>query len=122
MVMMENEILDVPVDSPAIDHTRIIKRQRWILAASMLFFAILNTVVINTLFEDTTVIFGNGSSPFMVFTVGSAIWGFLLGLLVALIPYKRLSYGKKYLSASLLVMNIINLFYTVMFVLLTIMR
>lgn len=42
------------------------------------------------------------------FLVGFPILAFLLGLVVAIFPYKQLPYGKKYLRASLLTLIVIN--------------
>ena len=55
------------------------------------------------------------------YTIYMNITGFLLGLLMALIPYKRLSYGKRYFRASLLTILVLNLILLAMVVLTAIM-
>lgn len=44
------------------------------------------------------------SSAIRHFTIGTVIFGALLGLVVALLPYRGLKYGKKYVRAFLLSM------------------
>lgn len=43
---------------------------------------------------------------------GTAIWGFILGLLLAIIPFRKLPYKQKYLTASLFGMCIIQFLIT----------
>ncbi|MFT5600052.1 MAG: hypothetical protein ACI9N1_000286 [Flavobacteriales bacterium] len=47
-----------------------------------------------------------------IFTIGVGMWGFVLGLLISLIPFRSLPYKKKYITASLLGMCIVQLLMT----------
>ena len=47
-------------------------------------------------------------SPFMLFVVGPLLGGYLLGWLLAFLPFRGLAYGKKYQPASLLLALLIN--------------
>jgi hypothetical protein len=52
--------------------------------------------------------------------IGIPILGFLLGTLVSLLPYRNLSYSKKYVGASLLSILLINLIFLAIFLINTI--
>ncbi len=60
-------------------------------------------------------------ATFISFLFGFPVMSLLLGLLVALFPYKQLDYNKKYFRASLLSLLTINFIFTIILFLITIM-
>lgn len=50
----------------------------------------------------------------MTLLVGNTFIGFVLGLVLSLIPYKNLPYQKKYLTASIIAVLILQIIYLIM--------
>jgi hypothetical protein len=61
------------------------------------------------------VLFRKPHQAFPVFTFGVSFWSFFLGLPLALIPFKKLTYKHRYLLCSLFFVILLLLMYLVVF-------
>lgn len=100
-----NEILDHTPSESSIS----LKAQNKKFLISIIGLAGINILLFSILPID----FRSANERFAValpgITVGTLVIGFILGLIVALFPYKKLSFSKKYLRSSFLIMLILQL-------------
>ena len=125
--MHENDLLDSLLSENPEDERKkldlhLAKRRKFFLIL-LAILTVLNITIVETGLINAPRIFGSDSPRmYSVFTFGIAIWGFILGLLFSLIPYKKAPYGKKYLLVSMIVMAVLDTYFLVMFCLLILLH
>jgi hypothetical protein len=97
----ENEILNSSL-----------KKEKKILFIVLAVLTLINFLIAPFGFDRVPMFGVNGERLVGALTIGVAIWGFILGLLIALAPYKNLIYKQKYFTAALLGMCIVQILMT----------
>jgi len=85
-----------------------IKRQNKRFVLWIVFLIIGNTLMFTILIKSDRPMIDNFLAALFGNLAGYNIFGFLVGTMAALFPYKNLPYGKKYLRASLLSILVIH--------------
>lgn len=106
---MENQEL---LDGELIDNDLSVelKSQRKKYLIKIVILIVLNTVLFGLLVKSPRSTIDSFLTALNANLIGFNIVGFLLGTLAALLPYKGLTYKKKYVRASLLVILTIQIF------------
>lgn len=96
--MMENELLDDFGESERLQATLLLERKRlWYI----IFVGILvNSILLSVIRRDSADWFYGVANSVIGASTMTLIFGFILGLLAAFIPYQGLAYGQKYFRAS----------------------
>lgn len=99
--MNQEDLIDGDIASPNKDDENLahIKKLRIRYFIVYLVITTVNYILFNT-FERELYGMTPPDGTFNMLFIGSLAWGFILGLPFNLIPYKNMSYGKKYLSTS----------------------
>jgi len=98
-----------------------VKKQEKFFLKIIIVLAVANTILFPIVIKGGRGPAGNFQAILISNLVGFNILGFLIGALVALIPYKGLSYKQKYLRSSLLTILIIQAIMSAIIILLIIL-
>ncbi|WP_375561778.1 hypothetical protein ACE193_04285 [Bernardetia sp. OM2101] len=97
--MQNREILDADL-TESIDEKLKSDKKKYVVR--ILILIVLNTILFGLLIKGQRSMTDNFMSALIANLIGFNIIGFMLGVIVALFPFKGLSYKKRYLRASLL--------------------
>lgn len=102
---MDENILDLPAGSEKSAPQKYSNRKYLIRIAILM---IINTAAFSLLPMDNRSAYERFLVAWKTFLIGIPFLGFVLGLIVAIIPYKGLGYDKKYLRSSLLTIYVLH--------------
>jgi hypothetical protein len=119
---LDNIIDDDLVQKPGEDDIKALaKKLRRKYFITFLVIATLNTILFYTFEKTLHFVFG-GENALGALFIGVLGWGFILGFLFNLIPYKNIPYWKRYLGTSFLIASAIGGLMLVLLILNIIMR
>ncbi len=115
--MQDNSLID-SIDNVDIDTQLKFERKKTLIKIGMLI--LFNTIMFVILIKNRD-FWDKLSTSLNANLIGFNMAGFLLGAIVAIFPYKGLSYNKKYLRASLLTIFVLQTIMAIMLILIALM-
>ncbi len=109
--MKDPSILDSEITE--IDNEQKLKNDRIKYLKIIIVLIIINTILFGIIVKNPKSITDNLLTALNANLIGFNVLGFLTGAIVALFPYKELSYKKKYLRSSLLTIMILQILMTI---------
>jgi len=107
---MEETLDEIPQLDKAIAQ---LKKRRNYLFFGFGLLTLLSYVLFEFAIQGRVPFVPNGYHPLIYFAIGAGVWGLILGLLMALIPFRKVPYGKKYWTAAALGMCLFQLLFVV---------
>ncbi len=105
--MKDPSILDS--ENTEINNEQKLKNDRIKYLKIIIVLIIINTILFGIIVKNPKSITDNLLTALNANLIGFNVLGFLIGAIVALFPYKELSYKKKYLRSSLLTIMILQI-------------
>lgn len=109
--MDQDQKLDFDIDSFDIEIK--LKKDKKKYALRILGLIVFNILIFGLFIEEPEGIAYRFGIATYTYLIGMNLIGFFLGIFAALFPYKKLSFGKKYLRVSLITIYILQLLFLV---------